>query len=176
MRPPHTADSVVGPRARPLVPGKEREEPFSGGVRVLPSRENSGAARALADAAHVNPLALLAPLFFAFELWQLFVSERYLGIKRIRVNVDPRELPMSNGMAAFWAGGLLVYLIWMTTLLLHPAGRAQGIVLLATTALGYALRAATPLKWTLVILTFEGSVRIGMLLSLAITTWRALMR
>lgn len=124
----------------------------------------------------VNPLALLAPLFFAFELWQLFFGERYLGIRRIRANVDPRTLPMSNRVAAFWAVGLIVYLIWMATLLLHPVGRAQGAVLLATTAVGYALRVATPLKWTLVILTFEGSVRIGMLLSLSVMTWRALMR
>lgn len=124
----------------------------------------------------MNPLALLAPLFFAFELWQLFIGERYLGIRRIRANVDPRELPMGRGTALLWAGGLLVYFVWMTSLLLHPVGRAQGFVLLATSAVGYALRAATPLKWTLVILTFEGSVRIGMLLSLGITTWRALLR
>lgn len=133
-------------------------------------------ARACTDAARVNPLALFAPLFFAFELWQLFVGERYLGIRRIRANVDPRELPMSDRLAAFWSGGLIVYFCWMATLLLHPVGRAQGAVLLATTAIGYALRSATPLKWTLVVLTFEGSIRIGMLLSLAITTWRALMR
>jgi len=124
----------------------------------------------------VNPLALLAPLFFAFELWQLFIGERYLGIRRIRANVDPRELPMGQATAMVWGGGLLIYFIWMTSLLLHPVGRAQGIVLLATSVVGYALRAATPLKWTLVILTFEGSVRIGMLLSLGITTWRALLR
>ncbi len=124
----------------------------------------------------MNPLALLAPLFFAFELWQLFIGERYLGIRRIRANVDPRELPMGQATAMVWGGGLLIYFIWMTSLLLHPVGRAQGIVLLATSVVGYALRAATPLKWTLVILTFEGSVRIGMLLSLGITTWRALLR
>lgn len=124
----------------------------------------------------MNPLALLAPLFFAFELWQLFLGERYLGIKRIRANVDPRELPMGNGRAALWAGGLIVYFGWMTTLLLHPVGRAQGAVLLATSVIGYALRATAPLKWTLVILTFESSIRIGMLLSLAITTWRHLAR
>lgn len=124
----------------------------------------------------MNPLALLAPLFFAFELWQLFIGERYLGIRRIRANVDPRELPMAKGIAILWGGGLIVYFVWMASLLLHPIGRAQGFVLLATSAVGYALRTATPLKWTLVILTFEGSVRIGMLLSLTITTWRALLR
>lgn len=123
----------------------------------------------------MNPLALLAPLFLLFELWQLVMGERYLGIRRIRANADPRELPMSDRLAAFWAGALIAYLIWTTTLLLHPVGRAQGIVLLAVSALGYALRSSTGLKWTLVILTFEGSIRIGMLISLFATSWRRLM-
>ncbi len=122
----------------------------------------------------MNPFALLAPLFFVFELWQLVAGERYLGIKQIRLNADPRELPMKNWMAAVWGGGLVAYLLWMVTLLLHPVGRAQGVVLLAVTAIGYALRSAASLKWTLVILTFEGSIRIGMLLSLMVTTWRRL--
>ncbi|HWA27501.1 MAG TPA: hypothetical protein VG734_17735 [Lacunisphaera sp.] len=123
----------------------------------------------------MNPFALLAPLFFAFEIWQLVVGERYLGIKHIRTNADPRELPMASWMAAVWAGGLLVYLLWMFTLLLHPVGRAQGLVLLAVTALGYSLRSASGLKWVLVILTFEGSIRIGMLVSLFASTWRRMM-
>lgn len=123
----------------------------------------------------MNPLALLAPLFLLFELWQLVMGERYLGIRRIRAHADPRELPMSDRLAAFWAGGLIAYLIWTTTLLLHPVGRAQGIVLLAVSVLGYALRSSTGLKWTLVILTFEGSIRIGMLISLFATSWRRLM-
>ena len=124
----------------------------------------------------MNPLALLAPLFLLFELWQLVVGERYLGIRRIKANADPRELPMPTWMAALWSGGLIAYLLWMTTLLLHPIGRAQGVVLLVVTALGYALRASTQLKWTLVILTFESSIRIGMLISLFFATWRALLR
>lgn len=124
----------------------------------------------------MNPFALLAPLFLFFELWQLVVSERYLGIKQIKVNADPRELPMKDWMAATWAGGLIAYYVWMVTLLLHPLGRAQGIVLLLTTGIGYALRSTSGLKWVLVILTFEGSIRVGMLLSLVGLTWRALTR
>lgn len=124
----------------------------------------------------MNPLVLLTPLFFAFELWQLVISERYLGIRRIKANIDPRELPMSERIGALWAGGLIAYYLWMVTLLLHPLGRAQGFVLLAVTAIGYALRAASGLKWTLVILTFEGSIRIGMLISLVGMTWRAMTR
>jgi hypothetical protein len=124
----------------------------------------------------VNPFVLLTPLFFGFELWQLYVGERFLGIKQIRVNADPRELPMPAWMAPLWAGGLIVYGLWMGTLLLHPQGRAQGVVLLVITFLGYLLRSTTSLKWTLVILTFEGAIRIGMLLSLLGLTWRQLMR
>jgi len=124
----------------------------------------------------MNPFALLAPLFLVFELWQLFVSERYMGIKQIRVNADPRELPMATWMAAVWSGGLLVYFLWMFTLLLHPIGRAQGVVLLVVTFLGYVLRSTSGLKWVLVVLTFEGSIRVGMLLSLFVVTWRQLIR
>ena len=123
----------------------------------------------------MNPFALFAPLFFAFEIWQLVVSERYMGIKQIKVNADPRELPMAGWMAALWAGGLLFYLAWMLTLLLHPVGRSEGFVLLAVSAIGYALRSASGLKWVLVILTFEGSIRIGMLVSLFASTWRRMM-
>jgi len=122
----------------------------------------------------MNPFALLAPVFLVFELWQLVVSERYMGIKQIRVNADPRELPMSNRVAAFWAGGLLCYFLWMFTLLLHPVGRAQGIVLLLVTGVSYAVRSSCGLKWVLVVLTFEGSIRVGMLLSLLMATWRQL--
>ena len=122
-----------------------------------------------------NPFALLAPLFLVFEVWQLVVSERYLGVKQIRVNADPRTLPMAGWTAAIWAGGLLVYFTWMFTLLPHPVGRAQGVVLIGATALGYALRTTCGLKWVLVVLTFEGSIRIGMLVSLFASSWRRLM-
>jgi hypothetical protein len=122
----------------------------------------------------MNPFALLAPVFLAFEIWQLVLSERYMGIKQIRVNADPRELPMAGWIAASWAGGLLVYYLWMVALLLHPVGRAQGVVLLLMTAVGYAVRSTCGLKWVLVVLTFEGSVRVGMLLSLIGMTWRHL--
>jgi len=124
----------------------------------------------------MNPFALLAPVFLVFELWQLVISERYLGIKQIRVNADPRELPMSGKVAVTWSLGLLLYLPWMATLLLHPVGRAQGVVLLLVTAIGYGIRNTCGLKWVLVVLTFEGSIRVGMLISLLGMSWRQLMR
>lgn len=122
----------------------------------------------------MNPSALLAPLFLLFEFWQLVVSERYMGIKQIRTNADPREMPMAAWMATTWAGGLLVYYVWMFTLLLHPVGRAQGIVLILVTGTGYLVRSTCGLKWVLVILTFESSIRIGMLVSFIAQSWRRL--
>ncbi len=122
-----------------------------------------------------NPFALLAPVFLLFEVWQLVLCERYLGVKQIRVNADPRALPMAGWMSALWAGGLVTYFTWAFTLLMHPVGRAQGLVLLAVTALGYAIRTTCGLKWVLVVLTFEGSIRIGMLVSLAASTWRRML-
>lgn len=123
----------------------------------------------------MNPFALLAPLFLAFEIWQLVVSERYMGIKQIKVNTDPRTLPMKDWTAAFWSIGLLTYGVWMFSLLLHPIGRAQGFVLIFVTGLGYAIRTTCGLKWVLVVLTLEGSIRVGMLVSLFFSTWRRLM-
>jgi hypothetical protein len=39
------------------------------------------------------PLVLfLAPLFLMFELWQLVICERYVGIKQIERNGDPRDV------------------------------------------------------------------------------------
>jgi hypothetical protein len=124
----------------------------------------------------MNPFALLAPLFLILECWQLYLGERYMGIKQIRANADPRELPMSKPLAAGWSLALLAYYAWMFTLLLHPVGRAQGAVLLIVTAIGYSLRSACGLTWVLVVLTFEGAIRIGMLLSLCAATWRAIMK
>jgi len=124
----------------------------------------------------MNPLALFAPLFLAFELGQLFLSHRYMGIKQIRANSDPRELPMSQWLAAIWAGGLILYFVWMCLLLFQPFDRAPGVVLLAATAIGYSIRSSCGLKWILVVLTFEGSIRIGMLFYLCLATWHRLGR
>lgn len=124
----------------------------------------------------MNPFSLLAPFFLVFEFWQLYQSERFMGIKHIRVNADPRELPMSKTIAASWSITLICYYVWMVTLLLHPIGRAQGAVLLIVTAISYSFRSVCGLKWVLVVLTFEGAIRIGMLLSLVITVWRNLMK
>jgi len=117
-------------------------------------------------------LVLFAPLFLAFEVWQLVLSERYLGIKQIARCADPRTLGLSEITACAWSLSLIAYWFWMVLLLFVPFGRVNGLGLLVVTTIGFSLRRGSPLKWVLVILTFEGAVRVGLLFSLCAMAWR----
>jgi hypothetical protein len=119
-------------------------------------------------------LVFFAPLFLLFEVWQLVISERYLGIGQIARGADPRELGLRELTAFFWSAGLVFYWLWMFVLLLQPFGRAQAACLVAVTLLGFSLRRNCGLKWVLVLLTLEGGLRIGMLGSLCLLAWRRL--
>ena len=117
-------------------------------------------------------LLLFAPLFLAFEVWQLVIGERYLGIKQIARNGDPRTLGLGEVTAFFWSLAFVGYWAWMFGLLFTPFTRVHGLCLLAVSAVGFSLRRNTGLKWVLVILTFEGAVRVGLLVSLLAMAWR----
>lgn len=117
-------------------------------------------------------LLLLAPLFLLFELGQLVVCERYVGIKQIERNRDPRTLGLGEFHAFVWTSLLLLYGLWMFLLLFQPTARVHGLCLLAITAVGYGIRRGCGLKWLLVVLTFEGATRIGLLFSLCVYVWR----
>lgn len=120
-------------------------------------------------------LFIFAPAFLAFELWQLVIAERYVGIKQIERGSDPRELGLGEGVAALWSITLFAYWGWMVLMLVQPWGRLQVLLLLGVSAAGFAIRRGCGLKWVLVTLTFEGAVRIGMLLSLCALAWRRLL-
>lgn len=122
----------------------------------------------------VLTLLLFAPVFLVFEVWQLIVSERYLGIKQIARGADPRTLGLGEVTAFFWTFALAGYWIWMVLLLFAPAGRVHGLGLMLISGIGFALRRGTPLKWILVILTFEGAIRVGLLFSMCALVWRRL--
>jgi hypothetical protein len=47
-------------------------------------------------------------------------------------------------------------------------------MLIGASVLGSMVRRGCGLRWVLVVLTFEGAVRIGMLLSLCVLGWRRL--
>ena len=113
-----------------------------------------------------------APFFVLFEIWQLVLSERYLGKKQIARGADPRDLGLGETTAFFWSTLLIAYWCWMLSLLFFRFGRAYGTGLLLVWMIGFSLRRGARFKWVLVILTFEGAIRIGLLLSLCASAWR----
>jgi hypothetical protein len=106
------------------------------------------------------------PILILFEIWQLFLSERYLGVKQIGVDADPRTLGLSEITASAWSAGIILSWIWSVLVLFQPLGRMQAFAMILISTLGYTLRRGCRLKWVLVILTFEGALRVGMLISL----------
>jgi len=122
----------------------------------------------------MSPLVLFAPLFIVFELWQIFIGERYLGIKQIARGGDPRELNLSQVVAFCWSTGIVLYWLWMLSLLAFSFSRVFGLCLLGVIGIGFGLRRNCRLQWVLVILTVEGAIRIGLLFSLCAMAWRRL--
>lgn len=122
----------------------------------------------------MKALLLLAPVFMLFEVWQLYLSERYLGIKQIARGTDPRALSVGEFTAFCWSVSLILYGGWMLSLLTFSFGRVHGLGLLGILGLGYSLRRNCRLSWVLVVLTLEGAIRIGLLVSLCALAWRKL--
>lgn len=147
------------------------------GRRAITAGLNSAPERAtwLGVSTTVVPsLVFLAPLFLVLESWQLVMSERLLGVKQIAAGGDPRARGPGERTAAAWSVCLIVYWAWMGAMLVPGFGRAQIVCLLIVSFLGYALRRSAPVKWVLVILTLEGAIRMGMLVSLLGMAWRRL--
>lgn len=119
----------------------------------------------------MSSLPLFAPLFLLFELWQLAIAERYVGIKQIARGTDPREMGPGEAVAFLWSAALILYGAWSLALLANPMSRAYSLGLVATTAAGFAIRRNCGLKRILVVMTLEGSVRIGLLFALSVTAW-----
>jgi hypothetical protein len=122
----------------------------------------------------MSPLVFLTPVWFVFEILQLIVSERFLGVKQIEAGTDPRQLGPRELTAFVWSLGILSYWLWLAAMLFQATGRPQVGAMIAITLAGYSLRRSCGLKWVLVILTFEGAIRIGMLLSLVALIWRTI--
>lgn len=119
-------------------------------------------------------LLYLSPLWMVFEAWQLFVAERYLGIKQIEQGVDPRSRGPCESVAFTWSAGIFLYWAWMILMLIPESARIQIVCMLGVSLLGYSLRRNSPLKWILVVLTLEGAIRIGMIISILGEVWRNL--
>lgn len=122
----------------------------------------------------MTTLIFLTPLFFLFEIWQLVISERYLGVKQIARGADPRNLGLGEFTAFVWSATIIAYWCWMLLLLFLPFARGAAAGLLLVSMIGFSLRRGTSLKWVLVILTFEGALRLVFLAALVASAWRFL--
>lgn len=122
----------------------------------------------------MSPLVFLTPFWFLLEIVNLVASERFLGVKQIEAGQDPRETGPGEPVAFAWTCLIVLFWLWLLAMLLQPLGRAQVAAMIGVTVIGYSLRRNCGLKWVLVVLTFEGAIRIGMLLSLAALIWRRL--
>ncbi len=122
----------------------------------------------------MNSLSFLAPVFLAFEVWQLAMCERYVGIKHIARGGDPREMGPSEWVACLWSSTLVVYGVWTILLLSSPGIRVYALGMVIVTAVAYPVRRNCGLKLILIVLTFEGAIRIGLLFALSFMAWRHL--
>ncbi len=94
-----------------------------------------------------------------------------MGVKHIKRGTDPRETGPREPQAAAWTLTLIAY--WMGMMFVPLIRPGAYYVLIAVSLVGYALRRNTSMKWILVILTFEGAIRIEMLIALTGRRWRA---
>ncbi len=122
----------------------------------------------------MSPLVFLTPVWFILEIVHLIVAERFLGVKQIETDLDPRRHGPREPLAFVWSAAILLSWLWLVGMLFQPIGRAQVVAMMFITLVGFFIRRSCGLKWVLVVLTFEGAIRIGMLLSLAALVWRRL--
>ncbi len=122
----------------------------------------------------MSPIAAFAPAWIGFEVFQLIVSERFLGVKQIQAGRDPRLAGPTEIVSFVWAGLIVAYWLWMFAMLYVGFDFPRILSLLAISTIGYLVRRTCGLKWVLVVLTFEGALRIGMLVSLCTLLWRAI--
>lgn len=118
-------------------------------------------------------LALIAPVFILFDMVQLIVAERFIGVKQIREGMHPLESGKvgPTWMAVIWVVGTFAYKIYMLVLVFSPQGGLQGFIMLFATLAGFALRRSMGLKYALVILTLEASVRMGLLVNFMVSVF-----
>jgi hypothetical protein len=124
--------------------------------------------------AEIPLLLWLAPVFLVFEIWQLVMAERLVGVKQIERGQDPRTLGPGERTALFWVWGIVAQWIWMVAMIPSRFSWAQAGCMLGVSVLGLSARRQLGLRWCLVVMTLEGAIRIGMMISLLGLAWRRL--
>lgn len=120
------------------------------------------------------PIVFVAPFFLVFEIGQLVAAEKLLGVKQIEAGSDPREGGPGELGSAFWSACIIAQAAWLLWLLAENATRTHAACLLLVSLVGFALRSNCTLRWVLVILTIEGALRMGLMVSMLGSAWRAL--
>ena len=131
------------------------------------------AAALFGRAADIPALFWLTPLWFVFEVVQLVLAERYLGLKQMARGADPRETGPGEAVAFCWVTAIVLYWAWMLgmVMVMNGLGRLAALCILLISVLGAMLRRLLGLKLCLVVLTFEGACRIGMFIYLSGLLW-----
>lgn len=120
------------------------------------------------------PIVFIAPLFLVFEIGQLVVAEKLLGVKQIESGKDPRAAGPGELGSAFWVSCIIAQGAWLLWLLSEDSTRIHAACLMLVSLVGFALRSNCTLRWVLVILTIEGALRMGLMVSMLGQAWRAL--
>jgi hypothetical protein len=127
------------------------------------------------------PLLLwLAPLFALFEVWELVLAERYLGLKQFARAADPRELGPGEAVAFLSVMGIIFNWLFMLGLVASRFSRIEAAAMLAVSVLGLSVRRQLGgrwwrrfgVRWCLMVLTVEGAIRLGLLGLLWREAWK----
>lgn len=118
---------------------------------------------------HNKVIAGLALVFVIFEVAQLVIAHRYIGPAQIRRRLHPLEAPetppwlLSVGwMSALWADYAFQVALFFTSLYIV---QLTALLMLGVSLTGFILRRSCGLKWGLVVMTFEGALRVGCLMA-----------
>lgn len=105
---------------------------------------------------------LIGVLMVPVEIANLVFAERFIGVKAIRANRDPRDRPPPSALAGrIWFTLLVMIVTYPAVLLCLPETRIFGGGMMSLWVIGSLLRRSAGFKYALVILTLEGGLRIG---------------
>ncbi|MEO0794200.1 MAG: hypothetical protein AAFX93_03505 [Verrucomicrobiota bacterium] len=113
-------------------------------------------------------LIFIAPIIMLFDITQLLVTERYIGVKQIRKGLHPldQDRKPANSLIFIWLMSLTVIWFYMIAMAFDPRGGLQGGIMLLVSIAGFGFRRISGIKWALVIMTIETAIRLGLLANL----------
>jgi hypothetical protein len=129
-------------------------------------------------------LLWLAPVFALFEVWQLVLAERYMGVKQFARSAEthPRELGPSERTALVVVLGMGFNWLFMAGLVGSRFSRGVAVAMLLVSLMGLMARRQFgsrwwrrfSVRWALMVLTVEVALRLGLLGMLWRIAWRRL--